>query len=327
MNRHSAADFRWIPGLGPDACALDRLRKRFPRPASPMGEAWFMSERRRMFDALMAPDPAGWPADEIKQALEECSSGPVSFGHMTEWSDWFPYLLHTAIDHVGPWDPASVYGGLVTNMMVHCPNEAACSSYGKGLIEDVLLTVGRVPMAERFWSGDRMLDRSAFQPVQVWPVGMIVAYDSDLHAAFWLMAKYLPLDRLEVWLRSVMAIGDPAWGCGVLSWLAHAERVFEVPARWPGVDKDQGGTWSGSHLLFGVIQSADDETQVDCGPFLEDTRVITLLSALGRTLDSRRLDAWCEGLATRGMGQGTLIDAVDEADRLRAAVLRRYRHS
>ncbi len=186
-----------------------------------------MSERRRMFDALMAPDPAGWPADEIKRALEECSSGPVSFGHMTEWSDWFPYLLHTAIDHVGPWDPMSVFGGLVTNMMVHCPNEAACSSYGEGLIEDVLLTVGRVPMAERFWSGDRMLDRSAFQPVQVWPVGMIVAYDSDIYAAFWLMAKYLPLNRLEMWLRSVMAIEDPAWGCGVLSWLAHTERVFE----------------------------------------------------------------------------------------------------
>lgn len=285
-----------------------------------------MGERRRMFDALMAHDHAAWPTDEVRQALGECCSGPVSFGHMSEWSDWFPYLLHTAIDHVGHWDPMSAFGGLVTNMMVHCPNKTVCS-YGEGVIDDVLLTVGRVPMAERFWSAGRMLDRSAFQPVQSWPVGMIVADDGDLHAAFWLMVKYLPLDRFEAWLRSVMAIEDPAWGCGVLSWLAHAERVFEVPARWPGVDQDQKGMWPWSHVLIGAIPSADNETQVDCGPFLEHARVIALLSALGQTLDPRRFDTWCEGLATRSMGQGTMIDAIDDADRLRAAVLRRYRPS
>jgi hypothetical protein len=92
-----------------------------------MGEAWFMGERRRMFDALMAEDSAAWPTDEVGQALGECCSGPVSFGHMSEWSEWFPYLLHTAIDHVGPWHPMSVFGGLVTSMMVHCPNEAVNS--------------------------------------------------------------------------------------------------------------------------------------------------------------------------------------------------------
>lgn len=319
-------DARWIPGCGPDVSALARLRARFPRPAAPMGEAWFMSERRRMFDGLMAPDPAMWSDEEVARALCESASGPVCFGHLEEWSAWFPYLLHASIGHVGPWRPGSVFSGLVTNMMVHCPNRAACP-YGERFIDDALDTLGRLPMDPRFWSGGHLIARSAFQPVQRWPVGVILANKGDLHAAYWLMAKYLRPERFEDWLRSVMAIEDPAWGCGFLSWLAHAEPVFEAPASWPGAHPDAAGFWMEAHLLKGEIPTDDDETTLDCGPFLEPERVTALLSALARTLDPQRFDEWRHRLALRDSGQGELTGAIREMRRLQAAVQRRHRPS
>lgn len=285
-----------------------------------------MGAERRRFHALMAPDPAAWPVDEVEKALAESASGPVCFGHMQEWSDWFPYLLHASIGHVGRWHPVSVFEGLVTNMMVHCPDRDACR-HGEDFVEDALLTVGRLPMDARFWAGGRMIEGSAFQPVQRWPVGTVVADGGDLHAAFWLMAKYLSPDRLEEWLRSVMAIEDPAWGCGVLSWLACAEPVFEEPARWPGSRGDMPGFWISAHLLEGGIASGVDDTNLDCGPFLDPARAVALLSAVSRTLDPQRLDAWCRGLTQRKTSWGTLADIVGEADRLRTAVLRRHRPS
>jgi hypothetical protein len=319
-------DIRWIPGEGPDEAALERLRKRFPRPSSPMGEAWFMGQNRRMFDALMARDPASWPEEEIEEALSESASGPICFGHMREWSEWFPYLLHASIGRVDVWRPMSIFSGLVANVMVHCPNRAQCP-YGETFIDDVLATLGRLPMAERFWFDRKMTDRSAFQPVQRWPVGVILADQGDLHAAYWLMAKYLLPDRMEGWLRSVMAIADPAWGCGFLSWLVHAEPIFEAPERWPGCDENLPGFWIGASALSGEIASSQGEIAVDSGPFLESANVASLQLALTRTLDPKRLIAWRRELEKRDAGDGIFSGLIDELERLSASTLCRYRPS
>ena len=51
-------DFRWHPGQGPDEAALARLRRAFPKPAVPMGEAWFMGVERYLFEDFAARDIA-----------------------------------------------------------------------------------------------------------------------------------------------------------------------------------------------------------------------------------------------------------------------------
>ncbi len=84
--------FRWVPGLGPDAGALARLRAAFPQPSEPMGEAWFMGARRRMFTNLQG-DLDLVTAAELEKAFSEIASGTGSFGRFEEWSDWFHHML------------------------------------------------------------------------------------------------------------------------------------------------------------------------------------------------------------------------------------------
>ncbi len=43
-----------------------------------------------MFDVLMLEDATQWPRNELLEALDELTSGPTSFGHMPEWSEWLP---------------------------------------------------------------------------------------------------------------------------------------------------------------------------------------------------------------------------------------------
>ncbi|MBL8261369.1 MAG: hypothetical protein JNM58_03005 [Xanthomonadaceae bacterium] len=278
-----------------------------------------------MFDALMAPDVSAWPVDEIEQALSESSSGPVCFGHMREWSEWFPYLLHASLEHVGPWSPASIFGGLVTNMMVHCPQRTS-SRYGEKFVDDVLATLGQLPMAARFWSGDHLATRTAFQPLQRWPVGVRLADDGDLHAAFWLVAKYLHPDNIEDWLGSVVEIDDPAWGAGLVCWLAQAGPALDDPVSWPGSDEARQGAWSGSHILRGGKIADEDGVEFDCGPFLEPGRVAALSAAVARVLDRRRLDEWRQRLLL--LGRDESLDAVlGTYDTHCAAVSKRYRLS
>ena len=278
-----------------------------------------------MFDALMVRNVSTWPVDEVEQALSESSSGPVCFGHMREWSEWFPYLLHASLEHVGPWSPASIFGGLVTNMMVHCPNRAS-SRYGMAFIDDVLATLGQLPMDPRFWHGGCLAPRTAFQPLQRWPVGMMLADDGDLQAAFWLLAKYLRPDRIEDWLRSVVAIDDWVLGAAFVCWLAHAGPMFEDPDLWPASDKFHQGGWHGSHILRGGKIADEQGGEFDCGPFLGPDGLAALSVAVARVLDRRRLDEWRQRLLLIGR-DGSLDTVLATYDIHCAAVLKKHRLS
>jgi len=84
--------FTWIPGEGFDEAACARLTAAFPRPAEPMGEAWFMGGERKMFHNLMG-DLQLIPVEHLMDALNEMTSGMTCFGPYPEWIDWYHYLL------------------------------------------------------------------------------------------------------------------------------------------------------------------------------------------------------------------------------------------
>jgi hypothetical protein len=85
--------FQWIPGRGPDTEAVARLCTAFPRPVEPMGEAWFMSAERKMFDHLLDQDAEFTPLPQLEQALVEIASGTINLTWLQEWHDWFHYFL------------------------------------------------------------------------------------------------------------------------------------------------------------------------------------------------------------------------------------------
>ncbi len=74
MAPSNSPPFVWVPGQGPDPVALDRMRRAFPKPNAPMGEAWFMGSKRQMYPRL-AEDLATLPDGDITKALEEIASG------------------------------------------------------------------------------------------------------------------------------------------------------------------------------------------------------------------------------------------------------------
>lgn len=92
MKRLPNRPFFWRPGEGCDTDALTRLRRAFPRPREPMGEAWFMSETRGMFPELLG-DLTTLPLDQIQTPLFEIASGTRAFGEMDEWTQWYHYIL------------------------------------------------------------------------------------------------------------------------------------------------------------------------------------------------------------------------------------------
>lgn len=290
-SRRAGAIFCWVPGEGPDAEALARLQRRFPRPRVPMGEAWFMGDARRMYTSLLSPDPAAWSRDDLRGALQALASGPGCFGHMREWSLWFPYLVHAALPFVRGPSFDSLYGELVSAVMVHCPDPAS-PPQGDGFIEDVLHTLGRMPMAAACWDERRWTSRNAFPTIDHTVRGRVLPDSGNLHAACTLVARYLDDTALEGWLASALDIDDPLWRAGMVSWLAHVVPLLEDPSRWPAALDIGPGSWDASHGVTGLTPAGECDAGTGPLPFFAPARRAALAAAVRRHAARSRLRTW-----------------------------------
>ena len=287
----AAARFRWAPGEGPDADALARLQRRFPRPRVPMGEAWFMGDERRMYTSLLSPDPATWSRDDLRDALWALASGPGCFGQMREWSLWFPYLVHAALPFVRGPSFDSLYGALVSAVMVHSPDPAS-PPHGDRFIDDVLRTLGRMPMMDVCWGERRWTSHNAFPTIDHTVHGLLLVDGGNLHAACTLVARYLDEASLEAWLASALDIDDPLWCAGMVSWLAHVATLVEDSSRWP-VALDIGpGSWEASHCVTGRTPAGQGDAGTGPFPFFDPTRREALHAAVRLHAARPRLRTW-----------------------------------
>jgi hypothetical protein len=92
MSKPTTSTFLWIRGQGPDAAALDRMERAFPKPRKPMGEAWFLAPEREMYPELLG-DLDSLSDEQIYRPLEQIATGPSCFGQHEEWTEWYHYLL------------------------------------------------------------------------------------------------------------------------------------------------------------------------------------------------------------------------------------------
>lgn len=322
-SRYASPVFRWAPGEGPDAEALARLQRRFPRPRVPMGDAWFMGDERCMYTSLLSPDPTTWSCDDLRGALWALASGPGSFGYMREWSLWFPYLVHAALPFVeGPAFLDSEYGVLVSAVMVHCPDPDA-SPHGEGFIDDVLLTLGRMPMMDVCWDERRWTSRNAFPAVEHTVHGWVLSGRGNLHAACTLLARYLDEVSLDAWLASTLDIDDSLWRAGMVSWLAHVVPLLEDPSRWPAALDIGPGSWDASHCVTGRTPEGQGDAVSGPFPFFDPSRRVALCAAVRRHASRSRLRAWGVALQALpgepGQWSGVCTDYVAACRRIIAA--------
>lgn len=262
-------DFQWVPGRGPDREALQRLQANFPKPADPMGEAWFLDDDRGKFYYLVEFDPVDLPINRLTPPLEELASGTVSFGPLPEWTDWFHHLLAQLIPRAYEQYACDYLTEiLITGFISQYPCGIQSEPYA-GFGRDVLITLGRRHMGGDLWSGRetrpaKFLHQPPWQPTdnstEPKPWGWRET-SSDFSAQMFFCLKYLPCAGIDPWVRSLLSIPDGRWNAQLMVWLLGARRFLEGEITQPDQFPDKYGgeepkiDWSWSHCLKGRYRS------------------------------------------------------------------------
>jgi len=260
--------YLWMPQRGPDPAAIDRMARAFPRPATPMGEAWFMGDERRMYPQLRGALEA-LPDDDITSALEEIASGSSNFGPLREWIEWYHYLLPRLM--MREWRPTYCQPAelLFTAFIAQHPASDGSLPY-REFRNDALGTLGQYIMAPHFWP-DGEVDVVKCLGKWTGPSGIAGWFDAGnlLSASLFFCTKYLAPSEVETWFRSVIAIADGHWQVQIMTWLVGAHPILIGEIQQPGdlPTAPFGVEWNWSHILDGNY-SGNHQPPVHHIPFL-----------------------------------------------------------
>jgi hypothetical protein len=289
--------FVWRPGDGPHTGCIQRMREHFRRPAQPMGEAWFMGEKRRMFDSLLG-DLDELPLEDLRSPLEEIASGNSSFGPMEEWTDWYRYLLAQLVPRHAERSYDSLYQHLVAAFIAVHPR--GIDERYPGFADDARQTLGRCLMDPSRWVGDRLAvpapedpfagdNHAAFE----WSVSC-----GDFSAGMFFCAKYLIEDELDAWLDSVFAIRCPLWTTQLYSWLMAAHPLLTGQVQeLAKLDRDASAdiVWHVAHVLKGDYSGIYEPTPSPL-PLLSPDRCEAVLAAARRHVSEASYFAWLDAI-------------------------------
>jgi hypothetical protein len=252
--------FHWIPGSGHDEAALARLRLAFPRPAKPMGEAWFMGTDRRMFPELLG-DLDGIPVELLQKALVEIATGTSAFGPFEEWQEWFRYLLARLIPRSHETCVDALLEILITAFITQYPDGWDRDPYPT-FRTDVLQTLGQCLMDPMCWPEGEFdaitcLNKRyvAFQDRWFWDEP-----GAKLSASLFFCLKYLDVEQIEAWIASLLAIPSPYWRAQIMVWLLGAHGVLSGRIAQPSeLSRDDYPriAWAWSHCLSGDYSGVD----------------------------------------------------------------------
>lgn len=287
----------WHPGSGLDLGCLKRMRDRLRRPAQPMGEAWFMGEKRRMFDELLG-NLEDLPLEELRTPLEEIAAGNSCFGPMDEWTEWFHYLLAQLVPRHAEQSFDSLYQHLVAAFIAVHPR-GIVEPY-PGFADDARLTLGRCLMDPSRWTGDRLTVPAPENPRAdgtraffEWRVAT-----GDFSAGMFFCAKYLDEDELDTWLDSVFAIRCPLWTTQLYGWLLAAFPLLSgrvVQLADLESEPPANIVWLGAHVLKGDY-SGIHEPEPSPLPLLSPHRRDAVLAAVRRHVSETSYFAWLDAI-------------------------------
>lgn len=284
---HKKKSFVWIPGVGPSAAALTNLRETTHIPSTVPGEAWFMGERRRMYDEFFEYSPLEIPKKVLCEFLWEASSGTSSFSEdldeVENWRSWFRYLLPTLIIRGDEKD--------CFNFLIEAVITAFFSIYRNGWTsehaefrENILDTLGTAIMMPSLWD---VQGESITAQGEDWSVQRGPACDGALSASLFFCLSYLKRSEVAAWTESLLTIDSAFFRAHFLTWLAGS---YEILAK--GV------------CSFREIEKAPFEVQWE-NSFLLDQLPPTIsnanrqifLSSLKANLTTERLCEWLDDIA------------------------------
>ena len=269
MPADAPRSFTWMPGDGPDPKALRRMAEVFAKPKRPMGEDWFMGEKREMYPELLG-DLEQLTDEQLTRPLEAIASGTSCFGPLEEWVEWYHYLLPRLLERRWSHVLSHPVELLITGFVTQHPDSKGSLPYAS-FREDALATLGHYIMSPDLWGAP---DDEAPGFFSKWegPTGIrgwdIV--DGLLSGSMFFCMKYLSSDRVLPWFKSVMAISNLYWRAQVITWLVGAHSILtneiKQPAQFPE-DLHFSVGWEWSHTLRGDY-SGDPNSISQPIPFL-----------------------------------------------------------
>ena len=288
MPGSSASPFCWVPGQGPDPAALARLAKAFPKPKKPMGEAWFMGEKRELYSELLGDlDPL--TDEQLRRPLEEIASGNCSFGPLAEWIEWYHYLLPRLLVRNWGWHlfhPAEL---LVTGFIGQHPDSDGGLPY-PAFRTDALATLGQFIMSPSFWL---VSDSEVPRCLNKWkgPNGICGWYRVDglMSASLFFCLKYLPAELVGPWFQSALSIPNKYWRAQLITWLVGAHPILTGEISQPAELREDARFdvgWEWSHSLDGHY-TGNYESPIQLPTFIpaENRRTVLKIARTWETLE------------------------------------------
>lgn len=314
--------FLWIPGEGIDPAALARLRSRCKRPATPMGEAWFMGEKRRMFDELLG-DIEKLSTSEVQKSLEEIASGTSSFGPHEEWNSWYHFLLGALLPRSHEAFVSYLLEDMVNGFIALYPNGVHQPPY-KQFLGDALLTLGKCMMDRHCWDGSdiaigRVLHRSNNNPSRIWRW-----WDAsgDFSSSMFFCMKYLPENLVEQWLMSALAISSPHWRAQFMVWMVGAHELLNGQIGWPSEipgNARPAVSWNWSHCLGVELATTDESGALPMASLLpEGSRLLALQLFRSHFTEDVYLE-WLMGIAKVSYLESELAEIPETFEKLYVA--------
>ncbi len=210
----------------------------------------------------------------------EITSGRIAFGNLSEWSDWFHYLLseYVAADNSKP----NCLPEIISAFMAFYPGTVSSEPY-KGFMNDALNSLGRQIMEPYFWY---LTDGLQFNQ----PYG-----GHCFSPAMFFCLKYLPPACLPGWLDSFLAIPSVTWRKQIITWLVGSHPLLVGAVRQIGSlgNPYPDVIWANSFLLkdkYGVSLAQDTANVAE--DFISEDRRRIFLDLLQKKLSPDIYASW-----------------------------------
>jgi len=298
--------YQWIPGCGPSVTSLKRMRERIKKPDEPMGEAWFMSRKRRLYSEMMEQDPLTLSSSYLGRVLEEIASGTKCFGHLEEWDQWFQFLLPALIERSHEsWvleDTLATFFNVFDNGITEIYD---------GFRDDVITSLSLCLMKSELWFDwvDEVTKMKTWRPRFLFDFGVTHGWNfqktsAEVSISLFFCLKYLRPEEIASWVKSLVAINDPYWQAHLLVWLVGFNDFINLPSTtWQRLKK------AAPNISWGYadpIEPASDKRD-----FLPEVNVQAFPDKVRQEINTETLFRWIDSFSHQPALQETLWNIPD----------------
>jgi hypothetical protein len=204
-------ELKWIPGRGPDADAIARMKQHFAQPKEAPPEAWFMDPSNQSYYWWIFETPADQHTDtEMDWFLYGISGGLRLFFRLDKWVESYLYVLPYVIERID-----EKTSGDLTSVAITCFLNIYVDGFVEeypGFREDVFATLPHIIMKPFLWESGRL------KTEHWWLDDWAGYFFSCFHGTMFFCLTHLSPREIPAWVASFAAIHDETWQRLCVKW-------------------------------------------------------------------------------------------------------------